>query len=440
MATLVDFKPHQSRKRQHEETESEADFESGDEIESEEEIAEETPEEKRLRLAQIYLEELQRKEEEAKESLSHEDVNNKLRQKELEESQKLVKFIVDKFKSFGEISYHKDKIHNKSLTALAVSPNNSFMFTASKDGSIVKWSLAEGQRPTMVIRKKFAGNGKNDKTQGRSIINAMAISHDGIFLATGSDSKLVNIWKCDKFEHVKIFQGHRGPITGLAFARNKNVLYSSSKDSSVKTWDLDQMGYVETLFGHQDSVGCITSGISCDFFTGGSKDGTVRLWRTTDEVQLVFNHTQGASIESVDKINAELFVTVGDNGQISLWSTRKKTPVCYKQSAHGTDELNGTSRWISSLAILPCSDLIATGSNDGYLRLWKVNSKSKSITEVSHCEVKGFINDLQFTSDGNYILAAIGQEHRLGRWSRIAEAKNQLLCIPLKYEDNSDNL
>ena len=56
------------------------------------------------------------------------------------------------------------------------------------------------------------------------------------------------------------------------------------------------MGYVETLFGHQDSVGCITSGISCDFFTGGAKDGTVRLWRTTDEVQLVFNHTQGASI------------------------------------------------------------------------------------------------------------------------------------------------
>merc|ERR1712080_372288 len=165
MATLVDFKPHQSRKRQHEETESEADFESGDEIESEEEIAEETPEEKRLRLAQIYLEELQRKEEEAKESLSHEDVNNKLRQKELEESQKLVKFIADKFKSFGEVSYHKDKIHNKSLTALAVSPNNSFMFTASKDGSIVKWSLAEGQRPKMAIRKKFAGNGKNDKTQ-----------------------------------------------------------------------------------------------------------------------------------------------------------------------------------------------------------------------------------------------------------------------------------
>ena len=34
--------------------------------------------------------------------MSHEDVNNKLRQKELEESQKLVKFIADKFQSFGK--------------------------------------------------------------------------------------------------------------------------------------------------------------------------------------------------------------------------------------------------------------------------------------------------------------------------------------------------
>ena len=98
----------------------------------------------------------------------------------------------------------------------------------------------------MLIRKKSAAKEKDGKNH-KSIINAMAISHDGKFLATGDDSRVVYIWNCANFEFVKVFQGHRGPITGLAFARNKNVLYSSSKDSSVKTWDLDQMGYVETL-------------------------------------------------------------------------------------------------------------------------------------------------------------------------------------------------
>lgn len=132
MAALVGLKPPQSRKRQLEHDSESEGFESTGEVESEED---ETPEEKRLRLAQIYLEELQRKgkipqwtnsqptqiwgcftgfflqllifftillSEEENKSVSHEDVNDKLRQKELEESQKLVKFIADKFQSFGK--------------------------------------------------------------------------------------------------------------------------------------------------------------------------------------------------------------------------------------------------------------------------------------------------------------------------------------------------
>ena len=189
-------------------------------------------------------------------------------------------------------------------------------------------------------------------------------------------------------------------------------------------------------FGHQDSVSCITSGISCDFLTGGGRDGSVRLWRTTDEVQLVFNHSQGAFIEVIDKINAELFVTVSDKGQISLWSTRKKTPICHKWNAHGVDPINDSPRWITAMAICHSSDLVATGSNDGFVRLWKVDQKSKSVSEVNQLEIVGFVNDLKFSRDGSFLMAAVGQEHRLGRWSRLKEAKNQLICIPLKFEND----
>ena len=66
-------------------------------------------------------------------------------------------------------------------------------------------------------------------------------------------------------------------------------------------------------------------------------------------------------ISILDKINAEYFTTVGDNGQISVWSGKKKTPLCIKKHAHGLDESNDTPRWISALAVLNCSDLIATG-------------------------------------------------------------------------------
>ena len=91
-----------------------------------ENAVEETPEEKRLRLAQIYLEEIKRRgkksqksnlnslenltfsyffaEEEAKgeETLDHDEVNKALRQDELEENQRAFKPIAENFDSFGK--------------------------------------------------------------------------------------------------------------------------------------------------------------------------------------------------------------------------------------------------------------------------------------------------------------------------------------------------
>ena len=43
----------------------------------------------------------------------------------------------------------------------------------------------------------------------------------------------------------------------------------------------------------------------------------------------------------------------------------------------------------------------------------------------------GFVNGLKFSSDGLFLAAAIGQEHRLGRWWRLKAAKNALCLISL---------
>ena len=48
----------------------------------------------------------------------------------------------------------------------------------------------------------------------------------------------------------------------------------------------------------------------------------------------------------------------------------------------------------------------------------------------------GFVNGLCFTACGDYLLAAVGQEHRLGRWWCLKEAKNRLVIIKLSQGDN----
>ena len=43
----------------------------------------------------------------------------------------------------------------------------------------------------------------------------------------------------------------------------------------------------------------------------------------------------------------------------------------------------------------------------------------------------GFVNSLQFSPQGDFLLAGVGQEHRLGRWWTIKQAKNAVYVIPL---------
>lgn len=58
----------------------------------------------------------------------------------------------------------------------------------------------------------------------------------------------------------------------------------------------------------------------------------------------------------------------------------------------------------------------------------------RSITQIFTVEVTGFVNGLAFTGDN--LVAAVGQEHRLGRWSTIKVAKNSVVLIPLKSTSN----
>jgi len=43
----------------------------------------------------------------------------------------------------------------------------------------------------------------------------------------------------------------------------------------------------------------------------------------------------------------------------------------------------------------------------------------------------GFVNSLQFSSKGDFLIAGVGQEHRMGRWWRLKQARNSVCFIPL---------
>jgi ribosomal RNA-processing protein 9 len=169
-----------------------------------------------------------------------------------------------------------------------------------------------------------------------------------------------------------------------------------------------------------------------------------------------------------------MFVTGGDNGSICLWTIHKKKPIFTVSLAHGIEEPLASDeasaevdegkrvvpepgpRWITSLATVPYSDVVLSGSWDGCLRAWKVSADKKKLEsmgvvgsleghgglqlngtlltngDAEHEEghvAKGVMNDISLFErgdrgkDGLCVVVAVGKEHRLGAWKKV-DGKN----------------
>lgn len=157
-----------------------------------------------------------------------------------------------------------------------------------------------------------------------------------------------------------------------------------------------------------------------------SSDRTVRAWKISEESHLVFRGHK-SNIDSVQVINDNHFISAGQDGSINLWKDSIKSPITTVQAAHGHDSTCTNPRWISSMASVKMSNIVATGSNCGRVRLWDVNCERKTLMPIRDVPIAGFINGISLTP--NLLVAATGAEHRLGRWWHMKGNKNKIVVV-----------
>lgn len=324
----------------------------------------------------------------------------------------------------------------------------------------VLWSLAVSSDGKIVV------SGGADRRIGVwSITSPSASDDDPANASTGPSAK----W-------VKALYGHKDSITGLKFRMGTHELYSASLDRTIKLFDVDQLSYIETLFGHQESITSLDALRGEFALTSGGRDRTARWWKVREESQLVFrggakskmrDAVEGGdllgggegedgrkvrgdrggsivegSLECVAMIDEGHFLTGGDSGAISLWSLGKKKPNFSRAATHGFESTPRSShtaelvqptspssddiltpRWITSLAVLPYSDLFASGSWDGSIRLWQLDFRLRSFKPLGEVKVCGFVNSLQIFQPPRSTLLEGKQVLNREEWKWRAGAK-----------------
>ncbi len=112
----------------------------------------------------------------------------------------------------------------------------------------------------------------------------------------------------------------------------------------------------------------------------------------------------------------------------------KKKPVCIVREAHGRDGLE--ANWIVSLASCRFSDLVASGSCDGKIRLWKVSIDFRqliAITEISCVSEIAYMNRFadgireRFTFLIRRFVACLRRRTGTSQWSMVEEERREEL-------------
>ena len=81
----------------------------------------------------------------------------------------------------------------------------------------------------------------------------------------------------------------------------------------------------------------------------------------------------------------------------------------------------------------------ASGGGDGVIRLWGLEGEAagrRSLRELGGLPGRGFVNALCVANSGRFLLAGMGQEPRMGRWSRDARGRNGLLLHQLTLQES----
>ncbi|PWY86153.1 WD40 repeat-like protein [Aspergillus heteromorphus CBS 117.55] len=322
-------------------------------------------------------------------------------------------------------------------TTTSIAVHAPYVYTVSKDRTLIKWELATpgsttpttngetSKRPPRPQRRKpkqvrFVRGMRKVAETGEEHghtknILSVAVSPSGKFVVTGGEDHKLIIWDTETLTPLKTFTQHRDAVCGLAFARQISTmssgeqLFSGSYDRTIKTWSLSTSGhaYVETLFGHQDHVPAVAAMALDECVSAGARDRTARLWKVVEESQLIFRggsksaSYQENNIDCIAPLPPNHFITGSDSGALSLWSVHKKKPVYTIQLAHGLDplppldelssevdqtvaaansrHLRRTPRWITALATVPGTDIVLSGSWDGFIRAWKISEDKKAI-------------------------------------------------------------
>jgi WD40 repeat protein len=325
--------------------------------------------------------------------------------------------------------------HSAALTAIALTPDDRFAISASRDKTLIVWDIWSGQRIRTLVghvgtvadvavtpdgRQAVSVGDRDDPTvrvwdlESGSVVRvlrantvgftAVTVSPDGRHIIAAAKDKTLTVWDASGVVR-HVLRGHTDEIHDVVVTRDSRLLLSAagervySEDKSIKVWDLGTGVLVRTLTGHEHLVSGLAAPADNRSLLSVSLDGTLRRWD-------VLRRKDSLATRHSDAINA---LAVLDDGRLAVSASNDRTLKIWKpESGELLRTLSGHTSSVEQLALdsvrrraVSVSGNFASGAS-GELILWDLDSGNP----IRTWNVEGYARALTITPDGRLAIAA----------------------------------
>ena len=325
--------------------------------------------------------------------------------------------------------------HTGFVRSVSFSPDGRLLASGSHDHTIKLWRVSDGS----LVRTLTGHTG---------FVRSVSFSPDGSLLASGSGDKTIKLWRVSDGSLVRTLTGHTNwvwrqmvravrwggvDLTGhtnwvwsVSFSPDGSLLASGGDDKTIKLWRVSDGALVRTLTGHTDRVRSVSFSPDGSLLASGSDDKTIKLWSTTatQSVPAGQVHTAPRStpaLQSAPSSQPSGYAPTPPPTPTPAQASRRRygawvwsvlailliglcvinllpdgSPVrTLKESKQGGEDdartllppvrtLTGHTSWVRSVSFSPDGRLLASGSDDKTINLWRVSDGALVRTLTGH--------------------------------------------------------
>ena len=288
--------------------------------------------------------------------------------------------------------------HAGAVLKLAIAPDGSTLYSASRDGSTIAWDLAGSRRlgrqfhaggqTSFFVRYTMSSDGRllavGQEDGGVGIVDLRTLGRRAPFrvattppvegtafvpgshlVAVGDSAGAVALVDADSGRIVRRMRGHDNPVTSVGVSADGTLMITSSY-KSVRLWSLPNghpVGRPLRFDGFTDDAQLSPDG---RFFVV-VLDGRLEVWDARKQ-RLIRRIAPGRGVEFFARYSPDgRLIALGLEAGTQVWSTTDWTPV--------TRTFAGQAGVAFGAAFSSDNRTLVTGSDDGALRLWDIESE-----------------------------------------------------------------